>query len=121
MKFKINGTDISGWIKAEGLTWQRNDVEGPNAGRNMDATMIRDRKAQKITWSVPIRPLRKYEVQQLLTLINPEYVFVECDDPLWGDDRTAYFYSNNVPAAFKFTDANGTEWWDGISFPLVEV
>ena len=121
MRFKINGTDISNWIKAEDLTWQRNDVEGPNAGRTIAANMVRDRKAIKITWNVPIKPLPLSELRQLMQLILPEYVYVEADDPLWGDLYGAYFYSNNIPAKYKFRDANGRELWDGISFPLVEV
>ena len=32
MVFKINGTDITPYIAAGGLKWQRQDIDGPNAG-----------------------------------------------------------------------------------------
>ena len=121
MTFRINGTDVSGMIAASGVEWQRNDVEGPNAGRTLSARMERDRVAIKITLQATCRPLRKAQTQQLLRLIEPEYVSVTYDDPLLGDARTAVFYSNNVPAKYYFKDPNGVEWWDGIAFPLVEV
>ena len=120
MTLSINGTSIAAYVKPGGLKWQRNDVDGPNAGRMLDATMERDRVAIKITLEISCRPLQKTEASNLLSLISPEFVSVTYDDPMNGSSRTAQMYSNNVPASFIFTDANGTEWWDGISFPLVE-
>lgn len=121
MRIRIDGTDISNMVKAEGVSWQRNDVDGPNAGRNLNARMIRDRVAIKITWTIPCRQLRKDEAQRLLRLIEPEYIALTIDDPLRGDNYTSVFYSNNVPATYKWKDPRGVEWWDGIAFPLVEV
>ena len=121
MKIRINGTDISNMVKTEGAQWQRNDVEGPNAGRNLNATMIRDRVAIKLNWTISCRMLTKAEAQRLLSLIEPEYVSVVIDDPLRGDGYTSVYYSNNVPASYKWTDPDGVEWWEGITFPLVEV
>lgn len=121
MRVVINGVDITNMIKAEAVSWQRNDVEGPNAGRNQTGTMIRDRKCIKVTWNIPCRLLRKSEANTLLRLIEPEYVYAVIDDPEFGDGRQGYFYSNNVPATYRWKDPSGTEWWEGITFPLVEV
>jgi hypothetical protein len=33
---------------------------------------------------------------------------------------TKTMYSNNNPASFLMRKPDGTEWWSGISFPLIE-
>ena len=119
MNLRINGTSIANYVKAGGVKWQRNDVDGPNAGRLLDATMERDRVAIKITLEITCRPLRKAEALNLLGLISPEFVTVSYDDPMTGA-RNVQMYSNNVPATYIWQDAAGVEWWDGIAFPLVE-
>ena len=90
----INGTDYTGFLKAAGgYAVKRGDVDGENAGREtMDATMYRDRIAVKMELTLACRPLTGAEARQLL----------------------------NDPAEFLFRKPDGTEWWQGIKFPLIE-
>lgn len=111
--------DITPYIKTKGLKWQRADVEGEEATRNLDGSLTRDRKAIKTRWDVTCRPLTGDEAQLILKLIRPQSVMVHCDDPMWGTIFQEY-YSNNIPASYLMRK-NNTDYWDGITFPLIEM
>lgn len=119
MRFKINGFDITPYIAFGGLAWQRADVDGPNAGREQDGTLVRDRIAIKIRWDVTCRPLTGAELSRILTAIEPEWVTLEYDDPVTNTVKTAQFYSNNIPATFGLQRKDGTVIWTGVTFPLI--
>lgn len=120
MTFKIGGTDFSKYIAHDdGFKWSRNDIEAPDTGRTMDGLMHRGRVATKIRLDIKCRPLTSTELYTLLNAILPEYVTVEYTDPMYGS-VTKSMYSNNNPATHALTMKDGTEWWSGISFPLVE-
>ena len=120
MVLTVNGIDMIPFIAKQGIKWTRNDVDGPNAGRSQNAYMIRDRIATKIRLDVTCRPLTSDEMQTVLKAIYPEYVTVIYTDPMDGKVVTRQMYSNNVPASFLLRRPNGTEWWSGITFPLIE-
>jgi len=120
MVLKINGTDIVPYIGYRGLKWQRNDVDGPDAGRTMDSKMHRMRVGTKIRMDITCRPLKADELKIVLNAILPEYVQVEYDDPMYGR-VTKQMYANNNPASYLILKDDGTEYWDNITFPLVEV
>jgi len=116
----IDGTDITNLIAYQGVQWKRNDIDGPNAGRTLSGIMIRDRVATKIRLDITCRQLTLPEVRMLLNLLMPEFVTVTYDDPMDGY-VTRTMYANNNTAQFLFARENDTkEWWDGVSFPLVE-
>lgn len=119
---RINGTDYTGYLKASGgYSLKRNDVDGENSGRvTMDAMMQRDRRAVKMELTLACRPLTGAEARKLLNDIYPEFVTVDYYDPRTGMVKNVQMYSNNVPAEFLFRKPDGTEWWDGIKFPLIE-
>lgn len=119
MTFKINGTDITDYIAYRGLKWQRSDIDSAQAGRTMDGKMHRGRVTTKIRLDVTCRPLTTAEASTLLNLILPEYVSVTYDDPQDGT-VTRTMYANNNPASYLIRQKDGTEYWDGIEFPLVE-
>lgn len=119
MIFKIDNIDITPYIAKGGVRWTRADVDGPNAGRLMDGTMVRDRVAIKYRVDVTCRPLTLSEAAIVLKLIEPEWVIVTATNPFAGTTKTYTMYSNNIPAAFA-TTINGVEYWNGISFPLIE-
>lgn len=121
MILKVNGFDMVPFIAYGGLSWQRSDVDGPNAGRNQAGDLIRDRVATKVRWDVKCRPLTGAELARVLTAVLPEYVTVEYTDPMTNSVKTEQFYSNNIPASFAFRRADGTEWWQGVTFPLIQV
>ena len=107
------------YIAFGGVKWSRNDVDGPNAGRSMSGLMIRDRISTKIRLDITCTPLKAEQVRKVLNAIQPEYVTVSYDDPMYGY-RSARMYSNNNPATYCMMNPDGTEYWDGIEFPLIE-
>ena len=119
--FRINGVDILRYTIDSGIEWSRNDVESPNAGRTMDATMHRGRVAIKFKANVTCLPLNRDDEIALMELILPEFVEVETNmHPLYAYHYARY-YSNNVPATVATADPDtGEIMWTGISFPLIE-
>ena len=119
MEVWINGLNITKYIAFQGVKWSRNDIDGPNAGRNMEGTMIRDRVATKIRLDIKCRPLTNAEHQLLLNRLTPEFVTVMYDDP--QDGRvTRVMYANNNSSEFCIRKPDGTEYWHNVTFPLVE-
>lgn len=116
MVLKIDGLNVLPYVEAEGIKWQRNDVDGSNAGRTMDGTMYRDRVATKIRLDVTCLPLKTSDAMKVLRAISPEYVMVEYEDPMYGYSIKE-MYSNNIPATYINTI---TDRWEGIEFPLIE-
>lgn len=116
----IDGTDITHLIAYQGVQWKRNDIDGPSAGRTLSGLMIRDRVATKIRLDITCRQLTLPEARMLLNLLMPEFVSVTYDDPMDGL-VTRTMYANNNGAQFLFARDNDTkEWWDNVTFPLVE-
>lgn len=120
MLVKIGNVDITDYIAYQGLKWQRSDIDAPNSGRTLDALMHRGRVATKIRLDVTCRPLTRAEASRVLTAIMPEYVTVTYTDPQKGTNVSKTMYSNNNPASFCIRHDDGTEWWAGIEFPLIE-
>lgn len=120
MTFTIDGIDMTPYIAFGGVKWTRNDVDGPNAGRTMDAVMHRGRVATKIRLDVTCRPLEANEASVVLNAIYPQYVTVTYTDPMLGRDVTRTMYSNNNPATYMIRRRDGRELWNGITFPLIE-
>lgn len=116
MVFKINGVNMLPYIVQNGIKWQRNDIDGANAGRTMDGTMHRERVTSKVRLDVTCLPLSSEEASIVLNAIYPEYVEVEYMDPMYGLS-IKQMYSNNTPATYVDT---ATDRWEGITFPLIE-
>ena len=121
MVFAINGVDITPYIAFGGMKWSRNDVEAASAGRNQQGQMQRDRIAIKYRFDITCRPLTAQEQATILSLINPVYISVTYTDPLTNSTKSGQFYSNNIPSTFCIRHSNGTEWWNGLAFPVIEV
>lgn len=121
MVLEVEGLDVIPFLAYKGIKWSRNDVDGPNAGRTLDAEMHRDRVATKIRLDCTCAPLTTSQASQLLQAIQPEYVTVTYTDLLSGSvKRNVRMYSNNIPATHCVVH-NGEDYWEGIVFPLIEV
>ena len=116
MVLKVNGVDLTPYIVQKGIKWQRNDLDGSNAGRTMDGTMHRSRITSKVRLDVTCLPLYSSDAAIVLNAIFPEYVEVEYIDPMYGQVIKT-MYSNNNPATYIDTFPN---MWEGIAFPLIE-
>lgn len=120
MTLTINGVDIIPFVAYGGLAYQHSDIDAPDSGRTMDATMHRGRVASKDRWDVTCRPLNGVEIQTVLNAIAPEWVTVTYTDPMQGIDVTKTMYSNNRKASFLLKKRNGQELWKVDTFPLIE-
>lgn len=119
MRVVIDGWDITDYIAFGGVKWQREDVDGPNAGRALDGTLVRDRVAIKERLDITCRPLKTKELSIVMSLVYPEWVKVIYLSPIAGTEVTRTMYSNNIPATFLMRKPDGTEWWSGVTFPLI--
>lgn len=120
MRLLIDGVNITEYIARTGFKWKRSDVEASGAGRGLDGKLLRNRVASKIRLDVTCRPLTTEESSIVLTAIMPEWVEVTYTDPQIGAEVTKTMYSNNNPASFLNRRPDGSEYWDGITFPLIE-
>lgn len=120
MVLLVNGVDMLPYVAHQGIKWQRSDLDDPNAGRTLDGVMHRGRVASKIRLDITCRPLRSEEAKVVLNAIFPEYVTVEYTDPMYGS-TIKKMYSNNNPATHMMLQPDGIEWWQDITFPLIEV
>lgn len=119
MIFKINGVDIVPFIAFGGIKWQREDIDGPGAGRDLTGDLRRNRIATKWRADITCIPLNKENTRMILNLVMPEFVTVRCDHPVLGI-ITRTMYSNNNPVTYCIARPDGTELWSGITFPLIE-
>ena len=119
MTFEINGVNMLPFVAYKGFKWQRSDVEAPDAGRTLDGVMQRGRVATKIRLDITCKPLTEAEALVVLNAILPEFVSVTYTDPMSGLVSKT-MYSNNNPASFLMRRPDGSEWWEGITFPLIE-
>lgn len=118
----------SGWFNLTpyvkipgGWKVKRNDVEGPNAGRNISASMIRDRIATKYTFDVSCIPMiSKPYLDIILSVIDPESFRIRYKDEGANDWTYRNVYTNNFAWSYLFR-RGGVEYYDGLSFTLVEM
>lgn len=103
-----------------GIKWQREDTDGPGAGRDLTDELRRNRIGTKRRLDVTCRLLTNDEVRIVLSLIMPEFVQVRYYDPQLGQIVVRTMYSNNNPASYQIKDRQGVEWWSGVTFPLIE-
>lgn len=115
----VDGVDLTPFIALGGIKWSRNDIDGSNAGRTLDGTMQRDRITTKIRLDITFRPLNDAELSTVLNAIQPEYISVTYNDPLYGT-RTMEAYSNNVPATVLLKQTDGSWLWGSVTAPIIE-
>lgn len=123
MTLTIGGVDITPYIAYKGFKWQRVDVDNAQATRTLNGSLQRSRVATKIRIDITCRPLTDAEASVILNLILPEWVTITYKDPMYGLRTNVTMYSNNNPASYLMQKTNGnttTEYWDGITFPLIE-
>ena len=111
--------NLAPYVARGGVKWQRADVESSDAGRTLDGEMHRGRVATKVRLDITCRPLTGAEAATVLGAIEPEYVYVTYTDPMYGERINVKMYANNHPASYCMR-RDGTDYWNGITFPLVE-
>lgn len=117
--FKIDSVDFTSFLQSDGLKWSRNDIDGPNAGRDMNGTMRRGRVAVKSKLKLTCRPLNHTEMAALNASLNHETIEVTYLDPIRGL-YTGEFYGSSVDGTTAMT-FGGDVLWTGTTFSLIEV
>lgn len=112
--------DITPWIAWQGLTFSRNDVDAPDAGRTMDGLMHRGRVASKEKMEVKTVQLTRAQSSRLQTLLFPESIQVRVTPyPRTNSAHVMKMYSNNVKTTYVIHRENGEDL-QSLSFPLIE-
>lgn len=112
--------DITPWIAWQGLTFSRNDVDSPDAGRTMSGLMMRGRVASKEKMEIKTVQLTRAQSSKLQTLLFPESIQVRVTPyPRTNSVRVMKMYSNNVKTTYVIHRENGEDL-QSLSFPLIE-
>lgn len=112
--------DITPWIAWQGLTFSRNDVDAPNAGRDMSGYMHRGRVASKEKMNIQTIQLTRAQSSKLQTLLYPETVMVRVTPyPRTNAAQILNMHSNNVKTTYVIHRENGEDL-QRLSFPLIE-
>ena len=112
--------DITPWIAWQGLTFSRNDVDAPDAGRDMSGLMHRGRVAVKEKMEVKTVQLTRAQSSELQTLLYPETIQVRVSPyPRTNAAHVMSMYSNNVKTTYVIHRENGEDL-QSLSFPLIE-
>lgn len=112
--------DITPYIAFQGLTFSRNDVDAPDAGRDMSGLMHRGRVAVKEKMNINTIPLTKSQSASLQQLLYPETVQVRVTPyPRTNAAHTMNMYSNNVKVTYIIHYSSGEDM-QSLSFPLIE-
>lgn len=112
--------DITPWIAWQGLTFSRNDVDAPNAGRDMSGYMHRGRVGVKEKMNVTTVQLTRAQSSTLQTLLYPETIQVRVTPyPRTNTSHTMSMYTNNVKTTYVIHRKNGEDL-QSLTFPLIE-
>lgn len=115
-----NWIDITPYIAWQGLTFSRNDVDAPDAGRDMSGLMHRGRVSVKEKMNVQTVTLTKQQSADLQTLLYPETIQVRVTPyPRTNTAQTMSMYTNNVKTTYV-THTNSGDELQSLSFPLIE-
>ena len=112
--------DITPYIAFQGLTFSRNDVDAPDAGRDMSGLMHRGRVGVKEKMNINTIPLTKAQSSSLQTLLYPETIQVRVTPyPRTNAAQILSMYSNNVKVTYLIHYSIGEDM-QSLSFPLIE-
>lgn len=112
--------DITPYIAFQGLTFSRNDVDAPDAGRDMSGLMHRGRVSVKEKMNINTIPLTRAQSSSLQTLLYPETIQVRVTPyPRTNAAQILSMYSNNVKVTYLIHYSSGEDM-QSLSFPLIE-
>ena len=113
--------DITKYIAWQGLTFSRNDVDAPDAGRDMSGLMHRGRVGVKEKMNINTVPLTKAESSAIQQLLYPETIQVRVTPyPRTNAAQILSMYTNNVKTSYIIHRASGEDI-QSLSFPLIEL
>lgn len=118
---KIGSLDITKLIADGGFSWERNDIDAPNSGRDMNGTMRRAIITTKDKIAVTCRnKITEAQLSQLVGALAPAEISVTYYCPGDAGVITRTFYGSKVSAGVV-QHRDGAPVFDGIKFNLIEV
>lgn len=127
MKVEIKNATTNSWIDItpiiawQGLTFSRNDVDAPDAGRDMSGLMHRGRVSVKEKMNIQTVQLTRQQSSDLQTLLYPASIQVRVTPyPRTNAAHTMNMYTNNVKTTYVIHRENGEDL-QSLSFPLIEL
>ena len=115
----IAGTDFADCVAADGYEWERNEIDAPNSGRDMNGTMRRRVVARKDKLQVKCRPLSQSKLSALWSALTSATVSVTYTVP-GQSTRTATFYNSKKSVGIQM-DLGSEILYTGATFDLIEV
>ena len=114
--------NFTGYLLADGgFKVERNDVDGPNAGREtLDAYMWRDYIATKAKISAKCRVLTDSELKKIMSYLSQTYINVSYFDYYLGLRKNVQMTCTQTSCEYMFRKSDGTMLWKNFSFNLVE-
>lgn len=113
--------DITPYIAWQGLTFSRNDIECPAAGRDISGLMHRGRVSVKEKMNIQTIQLTSAQSAMIQNLLWPESISVRVSPyPRTNAAQVMTMYSNNVKTTYVIHRENGEDL-QSLSFPLIEL
>lgn len=112
--FRINGTDYTSLLPAEGYSVRYQKVEGRNAGTMLSGAYTEDVIAVKAVLTVPLLPMTEEQQSALLTsLYSDDYATVYYYDPRKANYRQAVMRYETQDANSRGLTVGRSEYWTG--------
>lgn len=115
----INGHDYSHYVKDEGYSWSRDDLDSSQTVRTKNGNLRRDKITEKRNLTFRMLPMPETLAAQLDDDLHAPQFPVQYHD-LHGD-QTRQFYCSQFPGNLRQVIDSGNLLWDGISFNLHEI
>ena len=115
----IGNLDITSYIATDGFNWERNDIDAPDSGRDLNGTMRRKIIARKDKMQITCRSLTSAQITSLFDALTAPSVSVTYTVP-GNTSRTSDFYNSRKSAGVVQAIGN-TILYSGVSFDLIEV
>jgi len=112
--------DITRFIAVEGVKWEKNDIDAPNSGRDMNGTMHRKKVTSKDKMSITCRRLSESEHASLVAALDPDVVEVKYYSAGTATIVTKQFYNSKVQSGVVIDNGDQVVL-AGITFDLTEV
>lgn len=116
----IGNLNASGYVESDGFEWERNDIDAPNSGRDMNGTMRRKIVTTKDKISITCKPITTAQLSSLVDALAPNTVSVTYYCPGDAGNRTAIFYTSKVQSGIVM-DLGTHILLKDIKFDLIEV
>ena len=99
--------------------WGLQDVSASESGRTDNATMMKNRIAQKRKIKLGWNGLSPADISTILTAFNPEYVYVKSWDFMNGADEERIYYVGDREGNVKVWTTNN-KVIETLSFDIIE-